>query len=89
MNNEKYEGRVQALAEEMAISGERTLLNLRSDLIEAAINHYIPAARIAVKYMAETYVQGWKDSREGSYLVDPLSLHLQEYGLIPEPESKS
>lgn len=89
MSNEKYEARVKSLAEEMAREWESKYIEHTDDeYFQATIEEYIPTAKIALKYMAEMYVQGWKDSREGSFLVDPISLHLQEYGLIPEPESK-
>lgn len=99
MNN--YEQRVREIAEEMA-NKMWPGLNFEGDLIRSrknAIDHFIPAARIAVKHMAEEYINGYMSNFHGeNYDENPEEDKLiwesnarweaKERGLIPPTEAE-
>lgn len=98
MSNKKYEARVQKIAEEMAKAWENENIEFVDDEhYESVAKEYIPAARLAMRYMAEEHARGiyighkevGHEIEENGGLKVFIPLSQAEHGLIPEPESKS
>lgn len=81
-NTNPHEQLVRKIAEQMASEDFTYLI---TDFKESVINRFIPAARIAVKHMAEKFREGYGFSYAPITDGAAVDRYMTETGLIPSP----